>query len=258
MTGSLDLPLWVVLLASLGLLLAANEAGRALAHRLSGPRIAYVATFHDAVVGLLSLITVFTFAMSLERYDARRQAMIDEANAIGTAALRARLLPPPHDRESLALLHDYALTRVEIGGIVPTAQQLGAAIEKSNAIQERLWQHAKTVAAKDNGFVPTGVYIQALNQLIDLQLSRVANYQNRVPGIVMIVLYAIAIVAAGVSGYTVAMQAPRARVPAYALSAITAVLLTLIQDIDRPGEGYVRVSQQPMVETAAGIAAYRD
>jgi hypothetical protein len=47
------------------------------------------------MLGLLALIISFTFAMALSRFDARRDALLREANAIGTAALRARLLPTP-------------------------------------------------------------------------------------------------------------------------------------------------------------------
>ncbi|MGE0748226.1 MAG: hypothetical protein AB7K86_23395 [Rhodospirillales bacterium] len=252
------MPLWLVLLLSIAAFLGANALGRALAARPRFRSVENVSTIHDAIVGLLSLITAFTFAMSLERYDARRQAVIDEANAIGTAALRARLLPSPHDGTSLKLLHDYTMARVVISGSIPTARELAAAIERSNGIQEKLWLEAKAVAARDNGFVPTGLYIQALNQMIDVQLARVANFRNRVPGIVMVTLYGIAFVVAGFSGYAIGLQSRRARVPAGTLSVLIAILLVLILDIDRPGEGYVRVSQQPMTDTASSIAAYKD
>jgi len=35
-------------------------------------------------------------------------------------------------------------------------------------------------------------------------------------------------------------------------------MILLIQDIDRPGAGFVRVSQQPMIDVAASLASYRD
>ena len=59
------------------------------------------------MLGLLALMISFTVAMALARFDAGRDAVLNEANVIGTAALRARLLPVPHGPESLRLLHDY-------------------------------------------------------------------------------------------------------------------------------------------------------
>lgn len=51
--------------------------------------------------------------MALTRFEARREAVVNEANAIGTTALRARLLAEPHRTESLKLLQEYARIRVE-------------------------------------------------------------------------------------------------------------------------------------------------
>jgi hypothetical protein len=49
----------------------------------------------QALLGLLALIIGFTFLMALTRFEARREAVVNEANAIGTTALRARLLAEP-------------------------------------------------------------------------------------------------------------------------------------------------------------------
>ena len=56
----------------------------------------------------------FTFAMALSRFEGRREAVMHEANAIGTTALRARLLPPPHRGEALKLLQEYVKIRIDI------------------------------------------------------------------------------------------------------------------------------------------------
>ena len=64
----------------------------------------------------------------LSRYDARRDAVLSEANAIGTTALRARLLPAPHAAESLALLREYTQLRLDLTTRIPTPEELSAAI----------------------------------------------------------------------------------------------------------------------------------
>ena len=55
-----------------------------------------VSTLEGAMLGLLALMIGSTFAMTLSRFEARRDAVLAEANAIGTTVLRARLLPSPH------------------------------------------------------------------------------------------------------------------------------------------------------------------
>ena len=78
---------------------------------------------------------------------------------------------------------------------------MAAAVTRSNAIQEALWQQAKAVAAKDNAVVPTGLFIETLNDMIDVQEKRLTAARNRVPNIVILALYGIAVVAMAFTGY---------------------------------------------------------
>jgi len=107
--------------------------------------------------------------MALSRFEGRRDAVLNEANAIGTTALRARLLPAPHSTEALKLLREYVQIRLDISQRVPSPAEFDAAIARSNQIHEALWQQAMDVAAKDSGVVPTGLFIQTLSEVIDDQ-----------------------------------------------------------------------------------------
>ena len=101
-------PLSAIFAASIVLIVAAGELGHWLGQRATDHGGENVATFKAAILGLLALMIGFTFAMAQTRFELRRDAVLHEANAIGTPALRARLLPPPHKRESLALWREYA------------------------------------------------------------------------------------------------------------------------------------------------------
>jgi hypothetical protein len=245
-----------IFLVSLVVILAASEIGRRLGVRTGGQGGNSISTLAGAVLGLLALLIGFTFAMALSRFEARRDAVLNEANAIGTTALRARLLPPPHNTEALKLLRDYVQVRLDITQRVPSPTELKAAIDRSNALQEALWQQAMVVAAQDNGLVPTGLFIQTLNEMIDNQEKRLTAVRNRVPNIILIALYGVATIASAFTGYSSVQEAQRSRLPVYITGILVAAVLLLIQDLDRPGTGFIRVSQQPMIDAAAGIAAY--
>jgi hypothetical protein len=81
----------------------------------------------------------FTFSMALNRYDTRRSAVVDEANAIGTTDLRARMLPEPHASEVRKLLRDYVDIRIELSGARRNPTSWEEARQHSNAIQADLW-----------------------------------------------------------------------------------------------------------------------
>ena len=247
-------PLTNVFIASLAALFLAGEVGHHFGGRAGGD--ANISTLEFAMLGLLALMIGFTFAMALTRFDERRAALLDEANSIGTAALRARLLPAPYDAESLKFLRDYVQIRLELTSHVPTAAEMHAAIVRSNEIQEALWSDVKLVMAKDNAVVPTGLYIQALNEMFDNQEKRLTALRNRVPNTVILVLYGISIVVVGFSGYSSGAAERRWRSPVYIMSVLIAAVILLIQDLDRPDAGIISVSQQPMIDTANALAAY--
>jgi hypothetical protein len=250
--------LLTIFLVSLVVILAVSEIGRRLGTRIGTKGGDNVSTLEGAILGLLALMISFTFAMALSRFEARRDAVLSEANAIGTTALRARLLPVPHNSEVLKLLHEYVQLRLDVTQGFVSSLELNETIVRSNAIQEALWQQVKAVAAKDSGMVPTGLFIQTLNEMIDDQEKRLTSIRNRVPNIVLLALYAMATIAAGFTGYAGGLEASRSRLPVYLMAILIAAVILLIQDLDRPGTGFITVSQQPMVDTAASLAGYSD
>ena len=253
-----DYSLLAIFPASLVLILGAGEVGNRLGERAARRGAPGVATLEAAILGLLALMIGFTFSMALSRFEARRDGVVVEAAAIGTTALRARLLPAPHNRESVKLLRDYVQLRLELSRHPVSQQQLNAVIARSNALQEALWQQARAAAAKDAGMVPTGLFMQSLNEMIDDQEKRLAAFSNRLPLIIVIALYGVSIVAIGFAGYGSGIESKRTRLPVYLTGILVASMVLLIQDIDRPGAGFIKVSQQPMANAAAAIAAFPD
>jgi CDP-diglyceride synthetase len=245
-----------IFVLSLVAILGASEIGRLFGRRATGRGGSDVSTLEGAALGLLALMIGFTFAMALTRFDARRDAVLSEANTIGTTALRSRLLPAPYAAEALKSLREYVRLRLEITQRISSISDLKATIDRSNEIQEVLWKNAMALAAKDAGLVPTGLYIQSLNEMIDSQGKRLAAVYSRVPNIVLLALYVVAIVAFIFAGYANGLQAQRVRLPVYVMGVLVSTVILLIQDLDRPNTGFINVSQQPMIDVAASIAAY--
>jgi hypothetical protein len=253
-----DVSLPTIFVVSAVLLLAASEAGRFIGTRASGRGGDDVSTLESAILGLLALMIGFTFAMTLSRFEARRDAVLAEANAIGTTALRARLLPSPHNIEINKLLREYVKVRLDVTQRIASAAELNGAIVRSSEIHEALWQQTKLVVAKDNSMVPTGLFIQTLNEMIDDHARRLEALRNRVPNIVLVALYGVAFVACALVGYGNGLETYRVRLPFYITALLIAGVILLIQDLDRPTAGFIKTSQQPMIDAAASIAAYAD
>jgi len=250
----------LLLIFAVGLLviLGLSEIGWQLGLRAEGKGGSNLATLESAMLGLLALMIAFTFSMALSRFEARRDAVLNEANAIGTTALRARLLPEPHRADTLKLLTEYVQIRLDIVRAGTSLAERMAVVDRSNALQEALWQQAKAMASKDKGLIPTGLFIESLNLMIDNQGKRLAALRSRVPNIVLLALFAISAVAGAFAGYASALDAKRTRLPVYVMGVLISAVIFLILDLDRPSSGFITNNQQPMIDTAATIASFRD
>lgn len=241
---------------SLVLLIGAAEFGRRIGRRVrargAGAHPA-LGTIESASLGLLALMIGFTFAMALSRYDSRKAAVLDESNAIGTAFLRAQLLPEAQARTSAALLVRYAETRLALGTSGADIKARAEAVRRSLDLQNSLWREAVAASAIDAHSTPIGLYVQALNDMIDMHEKRLTALVNHVPEAVVLLLYLIALTATGFTGYGAGLAGDGERGSKLVMAALIATVLILVIDLDRPYRGLVTVSQQPMLDLIQGL-----
>src|SRR5437899_3173260 len=172
--GLLDaLPLWGVFIAILFVVLISVECGYRLGKyrrsRHEQEKQAPVGTMVGATLGLLAFILAFTFGLAAARFDARREVLLDEANAIGTTYLRAGLLAEPHRTEVRKLLREYVDVRLDAAN----TRNAEPALRRSEEIHGLLWAHATAVAEKKPESIVVLLFVESLNQLIDLHAKRV-------------------------------------------------------------------------------------
>lgn len=248
-TEMLDLlPLWTILPITIAVTLLSVELGYRLAnyrqrHSLE-EKESPVGGMVGGTLGLLAFMLAFTFGLAGSRFEDRRQVLLSEANAIGTTYLRAAMLPEPMRTESRNLLREYVDVRLE--AIQPG--KLDQALTKSEELHNRLWLEAVAATEKDRSPI-TGLFVQSLNDVIDLHAKRVmAGLRSRVPGMIWIVLYVLAILAMVMMGYHSGLAHSRRSIAVVALVVGFSSVLYLIVDLDRPGQGTLRVSQQSMID----------
>ena len=109
-----DVPLWGIFLATIVLVMFAIGAGF-LVGRRRRPREDGKSDSSGVIVGaamgLLAFMLGFTFNAAAVRYDARKNLVMEEVNAIGTTWLRAGLLPEPYRADIRGLLREYVNLR---------------------------------------------------------------------------------------------------------------------------------------------------
>lgn len=242
------IPMWGVFTATILLVLGGMELGFRIGtwrRRSTGEeKEGSVGAMAGSILGLLAIMLAFSFNLAASRFDARRQAILEESKALGTTWLRTRLLPEPHRSELAGLLRNYVDMRLE--GV--ERQEIDETITSSEALHEELW--ARAVAASEvNPSIMTGLFVQSLNQVIDLHADRVhAGVRSRMPVIIWLALFGVAFLGMLATGYQSGIAASR-RSPAEIMLAVAfAGILFLIVDLDRPYGGMLRVSQAALVD----------
>lgn len=199
------------------------------------------------MLGVLGLLMGFTMSMGATRFDVRRQLVVDEANAIGTTWLRSKMLPAPENAEFAGLLRQYVDARVRFTE-ENDLKQLPKQRELEARLQDELWSRATEFAARDPRSVPAGLLLQTSNQMIDLEATRWASFWSHIPQSVIYVNVLIAMLAATLLGYGFGLIGRRHMISTLMLALSISSALTVIIDLDRPWQGYIRVSQQPMID----------
>lgn len=198
-----------------------------------------------ATLGLLAFLLAFTFGMAATKFDERRMLVIDESNAIGTTYLRSEYLPDPYRIQIKKLLKDYVF--VHAGPLTP--ETIALRIKNSENLQDQIWQQAVEVVEKNPNSVAIGLFIQSLNQMIDLAATRVnIGMRVRIPFIVWIALYFVTILALGTVGYQIGLIQGRYIGITLLLILTFSSVIVLIVDLDRPQEGFIKISQQSLID----------
>jgi hypothetical protein len=240
-------PLWALLAIVLLIVLLSVECGYRIGKRVGYPELEKEAPLDEmvgATLGLLAFLLAFTFSLSASRYDTRRQLLLDEANAIGTTYLRAAMLPEGRaDIESL--LRQY----VDVRLAAARSRDLAYEIRRSEAVQEQLWARTVPIAQKTPDSIVTGLFVQSLNDLIDLHAKRVtASVRNRIPLAIWVSLYGVTMLSFSVLGYHAGLVSTRRSFAILPVAVTFAVVIWLIADLDRPQEGALTVSQEALID----------
>jgi len=227
--------------------------GRARAARGDAGAREHIGSLQGSMLGLLALLLGFTFAMAVSRFDTRKALVLEEANAIGTTLLRASLLPEPAQQEVPLQLAAYVDARLAFYAAGVDPARLAAANASAARLERQLWSLGSAAAQADVRSVPVGLFIQSLNEVIDVREKCRVALDNHVPEAVIHLLLVSSCVALALVAYGCGLSRRRRFVSNATFALLLALVLTTILDIDRPRRGLIQVSQDSLVRLKASL-----
>jgi hypothetical protein len=209
-----------------------------------------VSPLENTLLALLGLLLAFSFSGSWSRFDARRDLILRESNAIGTAWLRLDLLPAPareHLRDAFRRYVDLRLEETEASEPKPG--------ERLTALQQAIWSEAvaSSLAAGD-GRVGQ-LLLPALNDMFDVASARYVAVQTHPPAVIFLMLLAITFLACLLAGYGMAGRNHRNWLHILCFSAAMVLAIYVTIDLEYPRRGLIRVDgyDQLLVDLRAGM-----
>ena len=170
-----------------------------------------------SLIGLMAFLLAITTGMASDRFDTRRGIVLAEANSIGTTFLRSGYLPEPAMTESRKLLREYVPLRI----VPDDLKDLQVKLARSVEIHSALWAIAEELARNAPDSDVLALYIESLNETIDLHETRVvSNLYARVPETVLLLLLVGSILTLGMVGYGAGLHRRRSPLTAVAMIAV--------------------------------------
>ena len=176
------------------------------------------------------------------RFDARRNLIVEETNAIGTAYLRLDLLPASTQPALRDLFRSYLDSRLAAYRKLPDLEAAHAELARGTILQGEIWSHA--VAAGQMEGVPTTanmLVLPALNQMIDITTTRTMAGQLHPPTVIIAMLFGLELVCALLAGYGMARSKARRSIHMAGFAAVMAASVYVIIDLEYPRLGLIRV-----------------
>jgi len=251
------IPLWVIFIISAIIVLIAIEAGYRLESFTSSRRKDKdkipIGTIVQSTLGLLAFVMAFTFGVAAERFNDRRVLIIEEANAIGTTFLRADFLPDTNRFAVQNLLREYLDERLQLHrDVSKTSNKLALiaqAIKRSEHVQDLLWAQAIAVGKAKLDSNVFALFTESLNETINLQRNRVsASLYARLPDMIWVSLFLLMFLGMAGIGYEFGEANARSWTATAIASFSFALVVLIIADLERPTEGFLVASQQPLFD----------
>lgn len=252
-------PVWVTLIVFVAIEVASIELGYRMALRRRGKKGEDRGKDGSDVVltsmlALLALVLAFTYSFALSRRDLRKTAMIDEANAISTAFLKADMAREPGRTALREALASYADTRVVSRKTAGSPEKIKAFFATTLAAQAKIWPAVREVLAVDNVGPGEASIVQSVTEVLDMHTTRVARAFDTLPSSLLWLLVALAGLSLGIATYNITRSSGHiGRWHLWALAVGLAVVMTAITDFDRSLSGTIVMGNEPIIDTAKAL-----
>jgi hypothetical protein len=197
------------------------------------------------MLGLMAFMMAFTIGIVITQQGDRKAMVVEEANAIETAWLRAGLLEEPDLSAARPLLQEYTEIRIAAANDL---SQLAPMLRRSEEIHNELWAMMEESVRRGYESDIMGMAISSVNDVIAVHSSRLFVANLRLPRILGILLILATVFSFMLVGIASSSDRKRDTAAMIIFAMVFAAVLIVIVDLDRPQEGLLTVPQTAMID----------
>jgi hypothetical protein len=209
-----------------------------------------VALVRGSTAAVVAFLIGFAFSGAASRFIERVDIIVKEANALGTAYLRADTIAEPQRGELKVALREYTADRVQLLSR-EHRDQIQPLLAKVSGLHERMWR-AGIKATLDNAPL-MAVVLPPINEVIDLHSTHLSMARRHLPLPLMAALLGTAAIGVGLMGFGNGRAGRRFSLLDSVYGAVLAVALWMTIDLDYPGIGVIGLGNRSLVETLAAM-----
>jgi hypothetical protein len=233
-------------------------ARRAEGAGFAGGKVEGISGIEGSIFGLFGLLLAFTFYGSAARFDARRQLIAQEANAVSTAYLRVDMLRPQAQPAMRDLFRQYLDSRLATYRKVPDLEAVRAEMATTARLQQEIWRRAEAETSQPQpGMHPnTGMLLlQGLNAMFDISTTRTMAARLHPPRVIYLLLATLALLCSLLAGHAMGASQVRSHFHQVIFAVIVAITVYTVLEIEYPRLGWLRIDpyEQVLIDLRASM-----
>ena len=250
-------PIWAVFLGTVVVVLIAAEIGFRIGIWLQrrdpdSEKTAITGVMVGGMLGLMAFLLAFSIGIVINQHTGRKAMVVTEANAVGTAYLRAGFLDEPDLTSTRDLLREYV--EVRLAAAADPEALLESAMTRSEEIHGQLWSIVEDNVRQGNESDIMAIFVESINEVIDVHSLRLAAFELRLPSVLGIVLYAATVLSFLLVGVASSSDGKRDPFAILLFSLAFVAVLMILVDLDRPQQGLLTVSQTALSDLLRQMA----
>lgn len=182
------------------------------------------------MLGLLAFVLALTLSYSTTKFSERRQGALTEANAIGTAWLRASAIGTPQSIEVARLIEDYSSVRESFLRAGPDQQAISKLNDDTSALQQSIWHQVSMIVREHQDEISSSL-MSAVNDMFDASTAERFAMEVHLPARIFWLLVSVMLLSITSLGYQLGLKGRPIRILIVLLTIVWTAIIVNILDL---------------------------